>query len=61
MKGDEGFRLLNYMKGQGNLSTQSVKRPYRAKRGHFMAVKKSGKRTSFVINSYFIDGAFTAV
>ena len=61
MKGDEGFCLLKYRKGKGNLSIQSVKRPYRAKRWHFMAVKKAGKRSSFVINSYFKDSAFTAV
>ena len=53
MKGVEGFRLLKYKKGRGNLSIQSVKRPYRAKRWHFMAVKTAGKRSSFVINSYF--------
>ena len=44
------------------LSFRSLRRPIRADRCIFdMAVKKSSKRSGFVIYSYFKDSSFTAV
>ena len=50
-----------YIKGGGNVSFQSVKRHKMANRRHFVAVKKSRKRSGFVLYSYLKDSAFTAV
>ena len=49
------------MKGKGNLSFQSVKRPHRANRCIFWLWKKLWKHSGFVICSYFQDSVFTAV
>ena len=49
------------MKGKGNLSFQSVKRPHRANRCIFWLWKKLWKHSGFVICSYFKDSVFTAV
>ena len=50
-----------YMKGWGNISFWLVKRPNRANRCIFVPLKKLRKHPGFVIYSYLIDIAFTAV
>ena len=50
-----GFR---YMKGYGNLSFPSVKRPRRAIRCIVLVVKKSIKHSGFVSYLYFKDSEF---
>ena len=52
---------MKFIKGEGNLSFLSVKRPKGLTEERFTAVKKSRKFPSFVISSYFEDSAFTAV
>ena len=49
------------MKGKGNLSFQSVKRPHGANRCIFWLWKKLWKQSGFVICSYFKDSTSTAV
>ena len=59
MKG-KGFYSLKYIRGQGNLSFQSVKGP-KWLTDEFHCCIKSRKRSIFVIDSYLNDSAFTAV
>ena len=56
MKG-KGFYSLKYIRGQGNLSFQSVK----GLTDEFYGCIKSRKLSIFVIDSYLNDSAFTAV
>ena len=59
MKG-KGFYLLKYIRGQGNLSFQSVKGP-KWLTDEFYGCIKSRTLSIFVIDSYLNDSAFTAV
>ena len=53
---------MKYMKGYGNQSFRSVKRPKRANRCVLItAVKETRKCSGFAIDSYLKDCAFTAV
>ena len=55
-----GFHLLKHVKGKGNLSFGSV-RGSKGLTNEFYGLKKSRKRSIFLIDSYLKDSAFTAV
>ena len=57
------FSDFRYMKELGVSLVEVYEKVKRLKRGnvHFMAVKRSRKRSGFVIYSYFKDSAFIAV